>query len=128
MDIQAYQAQSPLLGVGRGDHFLMFIGAGVGQTPEEAARRPGRIHHACLTVADFSVERVQAALEEHGVRPRQSGASDPLEHWVSMRMPDRGGAPGGTPEVYFSDPDGLAIQLQDPVYCGGGGYLGERCR
>ena len=38
-----------------------------------------------------------------------------------------GQAPEGTPELYFSDPDGLSIQLQDPSYCGGGGYLGEVC-
>jgi hypothetical protein len=44
-----------------------------------------------------------------------------------MRMPNRGGAPEGTPELYFSDPDGLSIQLQDVSYCGGGGYLGEVC-
>ena len=44
-----------------------------------------------------------------------------------MRMPNRGGAPEGTPELYFSDPDGLSIQLQDVAYCGGGGYLGGVC-
>jgi len=35
-----------------------------------------------------------------------------------MRMPDRGGAPGGTPELYFTDPDGLVMKLQDTSYCG----------
>ena len=30
-------------------------------------------------------------------------------------------------ELYFTDPDGLAIQLQDTKYCGGGGYLGDVC-
>ena len=44
-----------------------------------------------------------------------------------MRMPNRGGAPEGPPELNFSDPDGLSIQLQDVRYCGGGGYLGETC-
>ena len=42
-------------------------------------------------------------------------------------MPDRGGAPEGTPELYFTDPDGLVMQLQDPSYCGGAGYLGNVC-
>jgi hypothetical protein len=42
-------------------------------------------------------------------------------------MPNRGGAEGGTPELYFTDPDGLAIQIQDVTYCGGGGFLGELC-
>ena len=86
-----------------------------------------RIHHACLTLENFDVERIQAALEEHGIKPRAGGASGPLEHWVSMRMPNRGGAPEGTPELYFSDPDGLAIQIQAVTYCGGGGYLGNEC-
>ncbi len=122
LDVQAFQAASPLLGVGPGVDFLMFIGG----------RRSGasaRIHHACLTLENFNVERIQSALEEHGVRPRGTGreGSGPLRHWVSMRMPNRGGAPEGTPELYFSDPDGLSIQIQDVTYCGGGGYLGGVC-
>ena len=34
---------------------------------------------------------------------------------------------GGTPELYFTDPDGLLIQLQDVTYCGGAGFLGNVC-
>ena len=30
-------------------------------------------------------------------------------------MEDRGGAKEGTPELYFTDPDGILIQLQDVV-------------
>ena len=67
LDIQTYQAASPVLGVGPGDHFLMFINLG----------GPARIHHACLTVEDFTVPGIQTALEEHGVRPREAGASGP---------------------------------------------------
>jgi hypothetical protein len=48
-------------------------------------------------------------------------------HYVSLRMPERGGAEGGTPELYFTDPDGILLQLQDVSYCGGGGYLGSEC-
>jgi len=126
--IQTYQAASPLLGVGTGgDEFLMFIPNSVGRTPEEAAREPGRVHHACFTVADFEVDRVLSALERHGIRAQADAGPGPLRHSVTMRMPDRGGAPGGTPELYFTDPDGLSIQLQDPSYCGGGGYLGDEC-
>ena len=120
-DIQAYQAASPLMGVGPGVHFLMFIGAGTGQA---------RINHACLSLENFDVEFVQAALEEHGITPRGTGrgaGGGPLRHWISLRMPNRGGAPEGTPELYFSDPDGLSIQLQDVAYCGGTGYLGGVC-
>ena len=120
-DIQAYQAARPLMGVGPGEHFLMFTGAGNGSA---------RINHACLTLENFDVEFVQRALEEHGITPRgtgRGGGGGPLRHWISLRMPNRGGAAEGTPELYFSDPDGLSIQLQDVAYCGGGGYLGGVC-
>lgn len=122
MDIQAYQAASPLLGVGPGPDFLMFIGAGAGGGAGAA-----RVNHACFTLPGFDVERIQDALEAHGIRPRPAGETGPMLHWISMRMPNRGGAPEGTPELYFSDPDGLSIQLQDVTYCGGGGYLGQLC-
>ena len=126
MDVQAFQAASPLMGVGQGSDFLMFISLG---RTGRGSTLPAQIHHACLTLEDFDVLRIQNALEEHGIRPRGTGpdGSGPLRHWVSMRMPNRGGVPEGTPELYFSDPDGLSIQLQDVRYCGGGGYLGESC-
>lgn len=121
LDIQAYQAASPLLGVGpnRPD-FLMFIATG-------PAGGGARVNHACFTLPGFDLDGIQSALESQGIRPRGDGQSGPMLHWVSMRMPNRGGAPEGTPELYFSDPDGLSIQLQDISYCGGGGYLGEVC-
>ena len=115
------QAAAPALGVGPGEHFLMFVGLGAAGGTTAA-----RINHVCLSVESFDVERVQSVLEGHGVTPRD-GEPGPLRHWISLRMPNRGGAPEGTPELYFSDPDGLSIQLQDPTYCGGGGYLGGVC-
>ncbi len=120
MDTQTYQAAAPVMGVGPGEHFLMFIGSG---------RGAARINHACLTLENFDVDRILGALEEHGITPRSGGpgGSGALLHWVTMRMPNRGGAEGGTPELYFTDPDGLSIQLQDVAYCGGGGYLGGIC-
>ena len=57
-----------------------------------------------------------------------AGPVGPLRHYISMRMENRGGAPEGTPELYFTDPDGLLMQLQDTKYCGGGGYLGDACK
>jgi catechol 2,3-dioxygenase-like lactoylglutathione lyase family enzyme len=123
MDIQAYQAASPLLGVGPGPDFLMFIAAG----GRGAGAGVARVNHVCFSMPRFDVARIQGALEAHGITPRPQGGSGPLQHWVSMRMPNRGGATEGTPELYFSDPDGLSIQLQDVSYCGGGGYLGEVC-
>ena len=127
LGIQAHQGAAPLLGVGAGPDFLMFIEGTLGRTPAEAAREPGRVHHACFAITDFAVERVQQALEAHGIRPRAAAGAGALRHWVSIRMPDRGGAPEGTPELYFSDPDGLPIQLQDASYCGGSGVLGDVC-
>ena len=71
---------------------------------------------------------VMAEMTDYGLSAREDPANTgPLMHWISMRMPNRGGAEDGTPELYFSDPDGLRIQLQDPGYCGGGGYLGDDC-
>jgi len=131
LDIQAMQAATPALGVGNGVHFLMFTGgggAGRGAAAGAPAPRPARIDHVCVSMEDFNLDATTKALESRGIKPRaQGGATGPLLWWVSMRMPNRGGAPEGTPELYFSDPDGLSIQLQDVSYCGGGGYLGDVC-
>jgi hypothetical protein len=78
----------------------------------------------------FNPDKVIKTLTEFGITPRGSatGPVAPLTSYVTMRMPDRGGAKEGTPELYFTDPDGLLIQLQDVSYCGGGGFLGDACR
>jgi 20S proteasome alpha/beta subunit len=44
-----------------------------------------------------------------------------------MRGAEFGGAKEGTPELYFTDPDGISIQLQDATYCGGSGVRGNVC-
>jgi catechol 2,3-dioxygenase-like lactoylglutathione lyase family enzyme len=121
---QAYQGPSPLVGVGDGTQFLMFVGG----SEEGPPANPARIAHVCLSMEKFSVDHILASLDDYGFSARESNSNTPpMVHWVSMRMPNRGGIEGGTPEVYFSDPDGLQIQLQDAVYCGGGGYLGDSC-
>ena len=120
MPITRSQGALPLLSVGSGRQFLA-LAQGPG---------PARIHHASLSMDGFRHEEVMATLEAFGVRPRAAGAQgppEPLTAWVTMRMPDRGGAPEGTPELYFTDPDGILLQLQDVRYCGGGGYLGDVC-
>lgn len=125
LGFQAYQGPaSPIVGVGDGIQFLMYVGGDQAGAPTQ----PGRVDHVCLSIEDFDVDGIIASLEDYGFTARES-ASDtpPLVHWISMRMPNRGGIEGGTPEVYFSDPDGIRIQLQDAVYCGGGGYLGDDC-
>lgn len=128
MSVLAHQGKTPALRVGDGPQFLMMSSTGAGANVTGTASR-GYIHHACLTVEGFDVDRVFKVLNDYGLKPRGDGGGDPppLVYYVSMRMPERGGAPGGTPELYFTDPDGLIIQLQDPRYCGGGGRLGEVC-
>jgi hypothetical protein len=108
----------------------MFTGGGGGRGGAAAAARSASINHACFTVDRFSPDEVLKTLETFGLKPRDSaaGPAGPLRHYVTMRMENRGGAPGGTPELYFTDPDGLLMQLQDSSYCGGSGFLGNECR
>src|SRR5579862_1960344 len=122
MKPQAYQGKAPSLGIGGGPEFLFFM-----QVPETTTPI---IHHVCLSLPDFNPDRVMKTLAEFGIQPRgdMRGAAKPLESWISLRKEDRGGAKEGTPELYFTDPDGISIQLQDLKYCGGGGLLGEICK
>jgi hypothetical protein len=108
----------------------MFAGGGGARGAAPAAPRPASINHVCLNMERFNVAEVQKALESVGITPRegQSGPVGPMRHYVSMRMENRGGARDGTPELYFTDPDGILVQLQDVTYCGGSGYLGNECR
>jgi catechol 2,3-dioxygenase-like lactoylglutathione lyase family enzyme len=127
MGIRSYQGPTaPTLAAGGGVEFLMYTGGGA----PGAAPRPASINHFCMNLDGFNVEDIQKKLESVGVKPRESqtpGPAGPMRHYVSMRMPNRGGAPEGTPELYFTDPDGLLVQLQDVKYCGGSGLLGETC-
>jgi catechol 2,3-dioxygenase-like lactoylglutathione lyase family enzyme len=125
LQYQSYQGPTmPTIGVGDGRQFLMFVGGAREETPQT----PARIDHVSLSVENFDVERILATLTQFGLSARAEPSVTPaLSHWVSMRMPNRGGAEGGTPELYFADPDGLHIQLQHLDYCGGGGYLGDTC-
>ena len=114
--------------------------ANPGAAPPAGAARPGGggpgrgagparagIDHACMAMPDFDPARVTQQLVDYGLMKQEGQGRTPLVTYISLRMPNRGGAEGGTPELYFTDPDGLAIQLQDVKYCGGGGFLGEVC-
>jgi len=109
--------------VGKGGQFLVWGGGG------GAAGRAAGINHFCLTMENFDPDKVIKILETYGIKPRGNaqGPPGPLVHYISMRMENRGGAKQGTPELYFTDPDGLAVQLQHTKYCGGGGVLGDVC-
>ena len=126
MGVRAYQGPTtPMLAIGSGVEFL-----GVSDAPSNAAQTPpGSINHCCLTVEGFEVGRIVKALESVGITPRasQNGPVPPMRHYITQRMEDRGGAREGTPELYFTDPDGLLVQLQDVSYCGGAGIAGNLC-
>lgn len=68
------------------------------------------LDHVCFGVKDFNVEEIQRKLAERGIESR-------------VRMRD-----DTIPELYFTDPNGISIQLQDESYCGGSGYLGNVCQ
>jgi catechol 2,3-dioxygenase-like lactoylglutathione lyase family enzyme len=126
--IRSYQGPtSPTNAVGSSTAFLMYAG---GAAPAPGATpRPASINHVCLNMENFNPDQVIKTLESYGIKPRESqgGPVGPLRHYISMRMENRGGAKEGTPELYFTDPDGILLQLQDVKYCGGGGYLGDSC-
>jgi catechol 2,3-dioxygenase-like lactoylglutathione lyase family enzyme len=124
-DVQAYQGNGPAYGIGPGVHFLMFIGGGPGRGGAPPAAP--RIDHACMSMTGFDPAAVTKTLTGYGLKPLPNASREPLVTYISLRMPNRGGADGGTPELYLTDPDGLAIQLQDVTYCGGGGFLGDLC-
>jgi catechol 2,3-dioxygenase-like lactoylglutathione lyase family enzyme len=123
MRIQTHQGATVLLAVGSGRQFITMGGlnGALGSTPN--------IAHGCFTMEGFNPDKVLKTLADFGVKPRGSAAGPPgpLVSFISMRMEDRGGAKGGTPELYFTDPDGILMQIQDVTYCGGSGYLGEVC-
>jgi catechol 2,3-dioxygenase-like lactoylglutathione lyase family enzyme len=119
------QGNSESLQIGSGNQFLATgTTTANGGTPGKA-----NIAHVCFTVQGFDLDKIRKTLTEFGLKAvdRVSGAAPPRSHYVSLRMPDRGGAPGGTPELYVTDPDGIVLQLQDTSYCGGAGYLGNVC-
>jgi len=65
------------------------------------------INHVCLGIDNFDANAVLKKLTDAGVNGR-----------IRQR--------GDTPELYFTDPDNLSIQLQDTRYIGGTGVLGDK--
>jgi catechol 2,3-dioxygenase-like lactoylglutathione lyase family enzyme len=123
MPIQARQGVTTLLAVGAKRQFIAIGGVNGAQA------RVSNIAHGCFTMEGFNPDKVMKTLADYGVKPRgdAAGPAGPLVSYVSMRMENRGGAKGGTPELYFTDPDGILMQIQDVSYCGGAGYFGEVC-
>src|SRR6185295_611233 len=124
---------APGLGVGPGVSFIMFAGGGGAPRGAAAAAvpavpRPSTVNHVCMNMENFDKDEVTKALVSFGLTSTGNQTSTgPLKTYISLRMENRGGAKEGTPELYFTDPDGLLLQLQDVKYCGGAGLLGEVC-
>jgi catechol 2,3-dioxygenase-like lactoylglutathione lyase family enzyme len=130
LKFRSYQGPtSPTLAVGPRVEFLMFTGGGTARGAAPAPPRAASINHFCMTLERFDADAVIRTLESYGIKPRESqtGPVGPMRHYISMRMENRGGAKEGTPELYFTDPDGILVQLQDVRYCGGAGVLGDVC-
>jgi len=58
---------------------------------------PPRVNHFCLGLDDFDVPRAADRLKEFGIKP-----------YVRQDKP----------EVYFRDPDGISVQLENKTYRG----------
>ena len=129
LPVRSRQGAAVGLGVGPGVMFVMFAGGGGGRGGANTTPRPASINHVCMNMESFNPDDVLRTLASYGITARENaqGAVGPLKSYVTLRMENRGGAPGGTPELYFTDPDGLLIQLQDVSYCGGAGFLGNVC-
>jgi catechol 2,3-dioxygenase-like lactoylglutathione lyase family enzyme len=128
LPIRAIQGDGVTLAVGEGTDGVVFNAAT--NNPNAVSG----INHACFTIENFDTERTMAILIEHGLEPIENGIPaliKPLTCRVRWRQrANNGGGPTsplGTPEVYFTDPDNIRIQLQDVSYCGGSGRLGQIC-
>ena len=110
---------------GSGKSTFMKLLTGESEPQRGTVVRPRKL--ACVAMDNFDPAAVTKTLVSYGLKQQDGQGRTPLVTYISLRMPNRGGAEGGTPELYLTDPDGLAIQLQDVKYCGGGGFLGEAC-
>ena len=121
MPVQGHQGATVSLRIGSGPQHIGMSAAAPGE-------KIG-FHHFCMTADGFGVDRVLKMLADHGVTPGgpSTAALGPLKSFVRMRSEAEGGGKEGTPELYFTDADGILVQLQDASYCGGSGPLGNIC-
>lgn len=92
--------QDPGVNLNCGSGFL-------GIYPLPASATASRIDHLCLGMRNFDADAVLKQLTERGIKAN-----------IRMR--------GETKELYFTDPDGIRVQLQDISYKGGAGVLGDK--
>jgi catechol 2,3-dioxygenase-like lactoylglutathione lyase family enzyme len=128
LPVGSRQGTTASLKIGAGPESVVFnTAANTGGT--------GGINHACFTISNFDPARAMGILVDNGLEPIEFGNPaliKPLTCRVRLRQRAANGggptSPLGTPELYFTDPDNIAIQLQDVSYCGGSGWLGQICR
>jgi catechol 2,3-dioxygenase-like lactoylglutathione lyase family enzyme len=128
LQVRAMQGDGVTLAIGEGTDGIVF---------NSAANNPNAmsgINHVCFTIEKFDAERAMAVLIDNGFEPIETGIAalvKPLTCRVRWRQrASNGGGPTsplGTPELYFTDPDNIRIQIQDVSYCGGSGRLGQIC-
>jgi catechol 2,3-dioxygenase-like lactoylglutathione lyase family enzyme len=83
-------------------------GAGFfGIYPAQGGATTGSINHLCFGLENFDADAVLKQLADRGVKGN-----------IRLR--------GDTKELYFTDPDGIRVQLQDVRYKGGVGPLGDK--
>ena len=111
MTVKGHHGTVPMLGVGSGPQRLLI-------DDSTAASEMPRITQVCLAMDGFDPYKVQQALSQFGVKPRgdATGVPGPMVSWLRIRSEELGGAEGDTPELLFTDPDGIVIQLQDASY------------
>jgi len=128
LPVRAMQGDGVTLAIGEGTDGIVF---------NATANNPNAmsgINHVCFTIENFDAERVMTTLIDNGLEPIENGIPAlirPLTCRVRWRQrANNGGGPTsplGTPELYFTDPDNIRIQIQDVSYCGGSGRLGQIC-
>lgn len=79
----------------------------LGIYPAPATATTGSINHLCFGMENFDADAVLKQLVDRGIRGN-----------IRLR--------GDTKELYFTDPDGVRVQLQDVKYVGGTGVLGDK--
>lgn len=92
--------QDPGINLSTGNGFF-------GIYPNQAGATGGSINHVCFAMENFDADAVLKQLTERGIKGN-----------IRMR--------GDTKELYFTDPDGIRVQLQDVKYIGGTGVLGDK--
>ncbi len=125
--VQARQGTTITMGIGSTRQSVVFNTAANGGGV-------GGINHVCFTIKNFDPGRAMGLLTDNGLEPIEFGNSSlikPLTCRVRLRQRAANGggptSPLGTAELYLTDPDNIAIQLQDVSYCGGSGWLGQIC-